>query len=145
MTAPAAGGTNHYDESYGLGMIHGSVTSPNMAAAPDSRLSPTQPNMMPNTVIMSPNDVNNTGGGSSSIKNMAMVQQAQNKAPIKKPVRRGIKQPPDRPQRALFFFTLKSPIRKICISVVEWKYPFDLFFAFFFFFAFHAFYRRYFL
>lgn len=29
-----------------------------------------------------------------------------------------------RPPRALFCLTLKNPIRKLCISVVEWKYPF---------------------
>ncbi|ODM95155.1 Voltage-dependent calcium channel type D subunit alpha-1 [Orchesella cincta] len=34
--------------------------------------------------------------------------------------RRG-KAVPDRPQRALFCFTLKNPIRKLCIDVVEWK------------------------
>lgn len=34
--------------------------------------------------------------------------------------RRG-KSVPDRPQRALFCFTLKNPIRKLCIDVVEWK------------------------
>lgn len=69
------------------------------------------------------NDINNTGGG-SSVKNMGLAQQTQSKVPIKRPIRRGIKQPPDRPPRALFLFTLKNPIRKICISVVEWKYPF---------------------
>ncbi|CAL8071395.1 unnamed protein product [Orchesella dallaii] len=37
--------------------------------------------------------------------------------------RRG-KAVPDRPQRALFCFTLKNPIRKLCIDVVEWK-PFE--------------------
>lgn len=42
----------------------------------------------------------------------------------KRPVRRGGKAPPDRPQRALFCLNLKNPIRKICIDVVEWKYPF---------------------
>ena len=31
-----------------------------------------------------------------------------------------------RPPRALFCMTLKNPIRKLCISVVEWKYPFLL-------------------
>lgn len=68
-------------------------------------------------------EANNTaGGGSSSVKNMGVGQQS--KAPIKRPARRGIKQPPDRAPRALFLFTLKNPIRKICISVVEWKYPF---------------------
>lgn len=42
----------------------------------------------------------------------------------KRPVRRGGKPPPDRPQRALFCLNLKNPVRKMCIDVVEWKYPF---------------------
>ncbi|CAH1378096.1 unnamed protein product [Tenebrio molitor] len=42
----------------------------------------------------------------------------------KRPMRRGGKPPPDRPQRALFCFYLKNPIRKLCIDVVEWK-PFE--------------------
>jgi hypothetical protein len=42
----------------------------------------------------------------------------------KKPIRRGGKPQPDRPARALFCLTLKNPIRKLCISIVEWKYPF---------------------
>ena len=29
-----------------------------------------------------------------------------------------------RPPRALFCLSLKNPLRKLCISVVEWKYPF---------------------
>lgn len=41
----------------------------------------------------------------------------------KRPVRRGGKPPPDRPQRALYCLHLKNPIRKLCIDVVEWKYP----------------------
>lgn len=28
-----------------------------------------------------------------------------------------------RPPRALFCLTLQNPLRKACISVVEWKYP----------------------
>jgi hypothetical protein len=32
--------------------------------------------------------------------------------------------PNPRPPRALFCLTLKNPIRKLCISIVEWKYPF---------------------
>ncbi|XP_057654953.1 muscle calcium channel subunit alpha-1 isoform X7 [Diorhabda carinulata] len=42
----------------------------------------------------------------------------------KRPVRRGGKAPPDRPQRALFCLYLKNPLRKLCIDVVEWK-PFE--------------------
>ncbi|XP_042908439.2 muscle calcium channel subunit alpha-1 [Parasteatoda tepidariorum] len=41
--------------------------------------------------------------------------------------RRVQRKPPkvvERPERALFFFTLKNPIRKFCINVVEWK-PFE--------------------
>ena len=29
-----------------------------------------------------------------------------------------------RPMRALFCMGLKNPLRKLCINVVEWKYPF---------------------
>lgn len=42
----------------------------------------------------------------------------------KRPVRRSGKPQPDRPQRALFCLTLKNPIRKLCIAIVEWK-PFE--------------------
>ncbi|XP_044589495.1 muscle calcium channel subunit alpha-1 isoform X8 [Cotesia glomerata] len=42
----------------------------------------------------------------------------------KRPARRGGKPPPDRPVRALFCLTLKNPLRKMCIEVVEWK-PFE--------------------
>lgn len=28
-----------------------------------------------------------------------------------------------RPPRALFCLTLQNPVRKACISIVEWKYP----------------------
>lgn len=45
-------------------------------------------------------------------------------APQKKPVRRGGKAQPERPVRALFCLGLKNPIRKLCIEIVEWKYPF---------------------
>lgn len=41
----------------------------------------------------------------------------------KRPLRRGGKPQPDRPQRALFCLGLKNPIRALCISIVEWKYP----------------------
>ncbi len=44
--------------------------------------------------------------------------------PPKRPVRRSGKPQPERPARALFCLGLKNPIRKLCIAVVEWKYPF---------------------
>lgn len=42
----------------------------------------------------------------------------------KRPVRRGGKAQPDRPARVLFCLGLKNPLRKLCIDIVEWKYPF---------------------
>lgn len=42
----------------------------------------------------------------------------------KRPVRRSGKPPPDRPIRALFCLSLKNPLRKMCIDIVEWK-PFE--------------------
>ncbi|CAK1546603.1 unnamed protein product [Leptosia nina] len=41
----------------------------------------------------------------------------------RKPPRRGLKVQPERPKRALFCLTLKNPLRKLCIDIVEWKYP----------------------
>lgn len=49
---------------------------------------------------------------------------AKTQAPPKRPIRRG-KPPPDRPKRVLFCLDLKNPIRKLCINIVEWKYPFN--------------------
>lgn len=46
--------------------------------------------------------------------------------PPKRPVRRSGKPQPERPTRALFCLGLKNPIRKLCITVVEWKYPFKV-------------------
>ncbi len=40
--------------------------------------------------------------------------------------RRG-KPPPERPQRALLCLSLQNPLRKLCINIVEWKYPFYAF------------------
>ncbi len=43
----------------------------------------------------------------------------------KKPVRRiGAKPPPDRAPRSIYCFSLKNPIRKKCLQIVEWK-PFE--------------------
>lgn len=33
--------------------------------------------------------------------------------------------PQNRPPRALLCLSLKNPIRRLCISIVEWKYPFS--------------------
>lgn len=45
-------------------------------------------------------------------------------APPKRPVRRSGKPQPERPTRALYCLGLKNPLRKLCIAIVEWKYPF---------------------
>lgn len=47
----------------------------------------------------------------------------------KRPVRRSGKPQPERPARALFCLGLKNPIRKLCITVVEWKYPFHIYYV----------------
>lgn len=45
-------------------------------------------------------------------------------AASKRPVRRtGVKVQPERPVRALYCLGLKNPLRKLCITIVEWKYP----------------------
>lgn len=42
----------------------------------------------------------------------------------KRPVRRGaVKVQPERPIRALYCLGLNNPIRKLCITITEWKYP----------------------
>ena len=35
-----------------------------------------------------------------------------------------------RPQRALFCLSLRNPLRKMCIGIVEWKYPFIVYLKF---------------
>ncbi|XP_044763152.1 muscle calcium channel subunit alpha-1 isoform X2 [Coccinella septempunctata] len=42
----------------------------------------------------------------------------------KRPARRGPKAIPEKPPRAFFCLTLKNPIRKLCISIIDWK-PFE--------------------
>lgn len=56
---------------------------------------------------------------------IAGAGQSTTQAAPKRPVRRGGKAQPDRPVRALFCLGLKNPIRKLCIEIVEWKYPFQ--------------------
>ena len=49
----------------------------------------------------------------------------QPKAAPKPQVRRiGAKPPPDRAPRSIYCFTLKNPLRKLCLQIVEWK-PFE--------------------
>lgn len=73
------------------------------------------------------------GGGGIGTPNIAETtngttigpaQKTTTAAAQKKPVRRGGKAQPDRPVRALFCLGVKNPLRSLCISVVEWKYPF---------------------
>lgn len=39
----------------------------------------------------------------------------------KRPQRRGVKEKPDHPERALFCLGLKNPLRSLCISIVDSK------------------------
>lgn len=73
--------------------------------------------------------VNNNGGGNNNANNIANNNNPANnnnqaKQVTKRPIRRPGKQLPDRPQRALCCLSLKNPLRKLCIGVIEWKYPF---------------------
>lgn len=60
------------------------------------------------------------GGGQPTATGTLQAQQAPKKLIRKMP------KPPERAQRALFCLDLKNPIRKKCIQIVEWKYPFHL-------------------
>ncbi|RWS32011.1 voltage dependent Ca2+ channel Cav1 subunit-like protein [Leptotrombidium deliense] len=53
-----------------------------------------------------------------------MEKDKDNKQAARKPARKPGPKPPDRPPRVLLCLGLKNPIRKLCIDIVEWKYPF---------------------
>lgn len=94
-----------------------------------------------NSNVNSNANANNNNNNNANNNNAANNNQT--KQVVKRPVRRPGKQLPDRPQRALCCLSLKNPLRKLCINVIEWKYPFyslllsfvrfDGFFRFFFF------------
>ncbi|XP_025410803.1 muscle calcium channel subunit alpha-1 isoform X5 [Sipha flava] len=65
------------------------------------------------------NNTNNNANNSNPANNTNQTKQV-----VKRPIRRPGKQLPDRPQRALCCLTLKNPLRKLCIGVIEWK-PFE--------------------
>lgn len=65
------------------------------------------------------NNTNNNANNNNPANNNNQTKQV-----VKRPIRRPGKQLPDRPQRALCCLTLKNPLRKLCIGVIEWKYPF---------------------
>lgn len=52
---------------------------------------------------------------------IAGAGQSATPAAPKRAVRRGGKAQPERPVRALFCLSLKNPIRKLCIELVEYK------------------------
>ena len=55
---------------------------------------------------------------SGALPSQQSTQQAPKKSTRKLP------KAPERAQRVLFCLDLKNPIRKKCIEIVEWKYPF---------------------
>lgn len=67
---------------------------------------------------------NNNNNNNNTTNNNNPANNNQTKQVVKRPIRRPGKQLPDRPQRALCCLTLKNPLRKLCIGVIEWKYPF---------------------
>lgn len=111
------------------------------ALGPPARLPGTQPNAATPSNATPPGQQPNVGGvgGVPDTAQLANSHQpppqsqtgaggtgaagAASKSAQKRPVRRGGKPPPDRPVRALFCLALTNPLRKMCISVVEWKYP----------------------
>lgn len=69
------------------------------------------------------NNNNTSTANNTNNNNPANNNNNQAKQVLKRPIRRPGKQLPDRPQRALCCLTLKNPLRKLCIGVIEWKYP----------------------
>lgn len=49
----------------------------------------------------------------------------QKKKQQKEKAKKAALEAPPRPLRSLFCFTLQNPVRKACIAIVEWKYPFE--------------------
>jgi len=96
-------GDNSWDANGGGGMAGG-------AGAPDAANNPAyggDPNAAP--AVMPP--------GAQAPPTQSLID--------KKPVRRiGAKPPPDRAPRSIFCFSVKNPIRKKCLEIVEWK-PFE--------------------
>ncbi|XP_051160359.1 muscle calcium channel subunit alpha-1 isoform X2 [Leptopilina boulardi] len=105
------------DGGSALGPLQGGAQP--TAATPSTATSPLQQSQQ---VAQSGANVSQTGpgAGAASVAGQAAVKAS---AP-KRPARRGGKAASDRPVRALFFLTLKNPLRKMCIDVVEWK-PFE--------------------
>ena len=65
------------------------------------------------------------GGGAAPPPAQAPPAEEKPSMMDKKPVRRiGAKPPPDRAPRAIYCFSLKNPIRKKFLDIVEWK-PFE--------------------
>lgn len=51
-------------------------------------------------------------------------QQQQSKQQERKRVVRKVPKVPEKAESVLYCLTLKNPIRRLCIGIVEWKYPF---------------------
>ena len=106
----------------------GSVLGPLQGGAQPTAATPstaTTPLQQAQQVAQSGANVSQTGpgAGAASVAGQAAVKAS---AP-KRPARRGGKAAFDRPVRALFILTLKNPVRKMCIDVVEWKYPLNIY------------------
>jgi hypothetical protein len=96
--------------------LSATMTTTASAAAPTTVYGQQQSQQQP------PLTTTNEADGATKDQNGANAPAAP--AAPKRPVRRGGKPQPDRPERALYCLTLKNPLRKLCISIVEWK-PFE--------------------
>lgn len=64
------------------------------------------------------------GSRESKVAREAMEPSSpQDEGPKKKQPKKPVPEILPRPPRALFCLTLQNPLRKACISIVEWKYP----------------------
>lgn len=50
----------------------------------------------------------------------------QQQPPERKRVVRKVVKVPEKAERVLYCLQLKNPLRRVCINIVEWKYPFHL-------------------
>lgn len=54
----------------------------------------------------------------------AQQQQQQQQQTERKRVVRKVVKVPEKADRVLYCMQLKNPLRRVCINIVEWKYPF---------------------
>ncbi|XP_022649428.1 muscle calcium channel subunit alpha-1-like isoform X5 [Varroa destructor] len=123
---------NWHRTLHGLAMSHRpsnahegatSAADPSVAPPHSHQLAPPNVQMQQQPLLTQMSTVSGAAAipGPGGAPGSALVAPAQQER--RRPVRKGPKVV-ERPQRALFCLTLKNPLRKLCISIVEWK-PFE--------------------